>query len=105
MSQHIYKTTHQDRPIEVLIGWDRPLQGFFMMIDWLDEENDSDEYLYSNLDDLNLQNSHPKELSYFLERLSVLGVVVPQKMLQEVLKDQRENAGNRTERYEEEGEN
>jgi hypothetical protein len=95
MSQHIYKTEYQGRPIEVQIGWDRPLQGFYMVIDWLDADDNEDEYLYSNLDDLTLPSTHPNELSCFLAQLSRLGIVVPQKMLQAVISDQQENAGNK----------
>jgi hypothetical protein len=87
---------HDGRPIQVLMGWDRPLRGFFLVVERLDalSENES-QYLYSNLDDMTLDCALPKELNHFLIRLASLRIVLPQNMLQAVLADQRENAGNK----------
>ena len=100
MSQHIFTTAHKGRPIEIMIGWDRPLQGYFMVIEYTDGADDDDNpYLYSNLNDADLPSSHPKELSEFLARLKSLALAVPQKMLQEVLEDGRANVGNKQVHY------
>ncbi len=46
MSQYIFEAhTKNGNKVEVLLGWDNPLEYFFMVID----SDDSDEPLYSNL--------------------------------------------------------
>ena len=102
MSRHFYKTTHEARPIEVLIGWDRPLQGFFMVIQWLDvadEDDDESEIVYSNLNDASLQPAWPSTLTPFIRQLETLNIAVPQKMLQSVLTDGESNVGNNDVHY------
>lgn len=95
MSQHIYKTVHSGRPVQVLMGWDRPLQGFFLVIEYLDKALYENNYLYSNIDDMSLDCALPKALRPFLDRLATFGISVPQPMLQQVLADQAANAGNK----------
>jgi hypothetical protein len=34
MSQHLYRTTREGQPISVLLGWDRPIGHYFMVIEW-----------------------------------------------------------------------
>lgn len=89
MSQHEYISTYQGRPVRVLMGWDRPLQGFFMVID--ETQNLSDEYVYSNLEE---EVPHPKSLEPFIQKLQELGIPVPEKMLQAVEEDGEKNEGN-----------
>lgn len=92
MSQHLFETTMQGKPITILMGWDRPLQGFFMVIDY--NHIDLDEPLWSNL---NQTESHPKTLDQFIQVLNdfKFDSSVPQQMFDAVLQDQRENCGNK----------
>lgn len=100
MSQHYFNTQHQGRPIRVLLGWDRPLQGFFMVIERMDAKDDESDYLYSNLTDEDLPVSQPQEIAPYLQRLEEFGIVIPQKMLPEVLSDREQNVGNKVVHHE-----
>lgn len=97
MSQHVFESQHQGKQISILMGWDRPLQGFFMVI----EVNDSEDYLYTNLDDPKLAPFHglPASLDHFIEKLGELGLAIPARMMQEIQDDAFANAGNRYVRY------
>ncbi len=102
MSQHHYACTWQGRPISIMMGWDRPLQGFFMVIEFddaggQDEENEEAWLLYSNLNDpvLAPTSGMASSCEYFQEKLSALGVRVPAQMIEAVDQDGKTNAGNR----------
>jgi len=109
MSQHTYLTTQGDKPVEILMGWDRPLQGFFMVVEAVapnatdvDEQDDDDDGLvYSNLLDGTLcaQGGLSRELGYFKAKLVELKLTVPDRMLEEIEADARANVGNRCVRY------
>ncbi len=96
MSQHYYVTTHQGRPVRVLMGWDRPLQGYFMVIANMDATADEPEFLYSNLDDTDLPKAQPDNLDPFLERLRTFGIELPHSMISIAFLDGEFNTGNRS---------
>lgn len=100
MSQHYFKTTYQGEPVTILMGWDRPLQGFFMVIEKPQRKDDDERYLYSNL---NEEDSHPKSLKPFLDVLRVFQIVLPGEMIHEVLEDKMINCGNKTVEHQAEG--
>ncbi len=91
MSQHIYFTSHNNELTSVLMGWDKPLQGFFMVIDKPDLG--LDEPFWSNLID-HIPN-YPKTLDSFLKVLSKFKISVPKQMIEEVLADGEQNFGNK----------
>jgi hypothetical protein len=99
MSQHLYATTHESQPVTILMGWDRPLQGYFMLIERTDTK-DAD-YLYSNLGDPDLLHCMglPNTVHHFLDVLENLGLSVPATMLVEIGLDAANNVGNRFVRY------
>ena len=93
MSQHRFQTEDREgRPIEVLMGWDRPLQGFFLVI-----QRPNDDIVYSNLVDgaLDRWNGLPPTLDHFVDELRRRQIQVPQRMLNEIRLDGERNAGNR----------
>lgn len=91
MSQHVFETIKDGREITVLMGWDRPLQGFFLVIDYVD--SDGDEPLWSNL--THHDPPHPKSLDSFLAVLKEFEITIPKSMIAELLQDQVKNAGNK----------
>ena len=95
MSQHFFKTNYKDRPVIVVMGWDKPLQGFFMFIEYCD--NNDDDYVYSNLADnaLKTYNGLPPTIQHFIFVLSKLRLTVPEKMISEVCSDGSNNVGNK----------
>lgn len=110
MSQHYFNTTHEGQPVQVLLGWDRPLGNFFLVIEKLsegqtaeeesDDEDEDDGYLYSNLND---ENSFGHDLDYYKAKLKELGITVPETMFEQILTDQACNVGNRHVLYEADG--
>ncbi len=99
MSQHIIHHQYQGETIIITLGWDRPLQGFFMVICALKRSGQG--YLYSNLDDPNLIscNGLPSSLDYFLKKLAALGLTIPPSMIESVQLDGILNMGNRVVYY------
>ena len=95
MSQHYFETQHEGKPVTVVMGWDRPLQGFFMVIEKASDTED--EYLYSNLDDEALFPfmGLPPTLEHFLATLKTFGLSVPPTMIEEIQADAYNNVGNR----------
>lgn len=100
MSQHYFATTYQVRPITVLMGWDRPLGCFFLVIEFNGDDqsvesgcaDEEDGLLYSNLND---RDAWRKPLSYYRDKLAQFGISVPESMFSESLRDEAFDVGNR----------
>ncbi len=105
MSQHYFETKHREMPVTILMGWDRPLQGFFMVIESDRAGADDDDYIYSNLTDRELRSVRglPDSLDHFLAKLAEFGLSVPQQMLREIRADAAADVGNRQVWYAAEG--
>ncbi|WP_234498178.1 hypothetical protein [Vibrio maritimus] len=83
MSQH----TFEYGQYAILCGWDRPLQGYFLVI----EDKDQDDPIYSNLDE---PNPHPNVFDPFEAVLKRFGIVLPDDMLSALYMDKIKNIGN-----------
>jgi hypothetical protein len=92
MSQHYFNTVHQGEPVTVVLGWDRPLGHFFMVVERREPAPDQDDYLYINLDE---PGAFDLGLDHFKAKLSELGIEVPQTMFEQVAIDGEMRAGNR----------
>lgn len=90
MSRHYFKTEYQGKDITVLMGYDRLLGGFFMVIE--DAGQDDDEYIYSNLYE---EITHPQSLEPYRAKLEQLGIFVPVEMLMEIEADGAALMGNK----------
>lgn len=95
MSQHFVKFFHTQSSclVRVQLGWDRPLQGFYMVVDKEREGiDDGDESIvYSNLDDV----GHPSDLAHFKVIASQLSLQVPDVMWRAAYLDSQHNAVNK----------
>ena len=102
MSQHLFRTTHQHRPVLITMGWDRPLQYVFLTVKRLDPAEDSREsdYLYTNLDD---ETTEPSSLEYYCAQLTRLGLEIPPSMRHAVADDEAQNVGNKQVEYHADG--
>ena len=89
MSQHHFYTLHQHEKTHILMGYDRPLQGFFLVIE---KTSDGDYPFWSNLDQ---PVSHPKQLGPFLDILHGLNIQLPDQMIAEIIQDAKDNIGNK----------
>jgi hypothetical protein len=93
MSQHVFNAMLNGEKIEVLAGWDRPLQGFFLVIQRIDPgDRPIGPYLFSNLD---MGEPHPKSFDHFRNVLDEFGIRVPQEMVDEIIRDGAVNKGNK----------
>lgn len=92
MSQHYFHTAHAGDRITVLLGWDRPLGHFFMVIERPDPQPGQDDYLYLNLDE---PDAFALDLDFFKARLDELGIQVPDSMFEQVRLDEQMRVGNR----------
>lgn len=101
MSQHVFISEHEGKPVSILMGWDRPLQGYFMVI----EVDGSEDYLYENTNDVDLLPFYglPDTLDHFIAKLGELGLAIPALMVQEIQNDARANVGNRYVKYKKDG--
>lgn len=103
MSRHYFGTFHKGSPITVVLGWDRPMDYFFLVIE--EQINSADnpmtlDHLYSNL-----QESDPfnHELDYYREVLRNFQIGVPESMFIEVERDREKNTGNRVVKHQTDG--
>lgn len=89
MSQHFCDSQFQGQPVVVILGWDRPLACFFMVVEKEGEEDEG--IVYSNL---NEKDAFKKPLGYFKKKLDDLGIKVPHSMFRQAELD-RDNGWNR----------
>ena len=79
------------------MGFDRPCDGFFMMIDYLEElEEDDDSYIYSNMWE---KIPHPPSLTRYINKLAELDISIPAEMIQEIEQDGEIKMGNKCVRH------
>lgn len=101
MSRHTVLVSYKGVPAQVVLGWDRPLQGFhaglyyregFPVVDEGSEDEES-EVIWSNLY-MPPAQAHPQDLTGFIEALKEFGVVLPESVVRAVLDDKVVNRGN-----------
>lgn len=90
MTQRTLKTAICNREVNVQMGWDVPLQYFYMVIDFVDSEDD--EPLYSNL--LDAEAGFAGELKYFAKKARSFGIEIPSTMFARLQTDEALNLGN-----------
>lgn len=91
MTQRALKTAIGDRTVKVLMGWDKPLQYHFMVIEYLAGD---EELLYSNLDDD--AGGLVGRIAYFAKKARTFGIGLPPAMLAKLQADEALNMGNAT---------
>ena len=92
MSRHHLRTTRGAGPVLVVMGYDRPLNEFFLQL-WDDgPEADADEPTYSSLDE---PAADWRDIATVVRRLEELDVAVPRSMFDAVVADSVHRAGNR----------
>ena len=96
MSQHITPVVHNGKNAEVLVGWDAPLQRFFLVVEdmdfkYTDDDEEDSEIIYSNLLDKNLPtfSINYQDLGYFKRILENLKIQIPEEIWQKVLEDRK----------------
>lgn len=104
MSQHIFTATIKERyPLagqtaNVLCGWDRPLQYYFLLVEV--GEGEAERTIYDSLTepDLGLYSTAEVEL-----RAAAVGIELPGGLLPMLLEECQQNAGNKRVRWTEQG--
>lgn len=106
MSRHYFDTSHKGFPVTVILGWDRPLNYFFLVIEKPAELIDDtmqvkdDDFLYSNLHEI---DPFGHGLDYYRGVLRHFQIVVPESMFIEVQHDAARNIGNRMVKHQADG--
>lgn len=106
MSRHYFDTFHKGYPITVLLGWDRPMDYFFLVVEKPTELIDdtmkveSDDFLYSNLHESDPFNHG---LDYYREVLRHFQIGVPESMFIQVQRDRESYTGNRVAKHRTDG--
>jgi len=106
MSRHYFDTFHKGFSVTVLLGWDRPMNYFFLVIEKPTELIDdtmkveSDDFLYSNLHESDPFNH---DLDYYREVLRHFQILVPESLFIEVQHDAVRNVGNRVVKHQADG--
>jgi hypothetical protein len=90
MSEHFFETTTADGiAVTVFLGYDRPLDHVFMLI-----EDPNGKMLYSNLTDPHA-GTVQCEVDYYRPILASFGITLPEGIFREVEQDQIDRVGNR----------
>ena len=106
MSRHYFDTVHKGFPITVILGWDRPMDYFFLVIEKPAELIDdtmkveSDDFLYSNLHEI---DPFSLGLDYYRKVLRYFHILVPESMFIQVQRDYERYTGNRVARHQSDG--
>lgn len=98
MSKHIFRTQLESQPIEIQMGWDKPMQWYYLVISPICNDGRLCDPIYSNLDE-----EHPEKLPlrYFWELLQKFGIIPlpPDKMFDAILQDGLSNTANQRTEY------
>ena len=92
MSRHHLRTARGASPVLVVVGYDRPLNEFFLQLWDVGPEAEADEPAYSSLDE---PAADWRDIATVVRRLEDLDVAVPRSMIDAVVADSVRRAGNR----------
>ena len=81
---------HHDETYSVLTGFDRPMQGFFLVIYPSGDDGTKHDPLWSNLDHV---PAHPETFAHFAPVLERFNLRLPPDLIERVQRDQREQRG------------
>lgn len=90
MTRHYFDTHYAKQLVRVTLGYDRPLNSFFMQVQRLG--NTDDPFIYSSAGDPEALQHDPDD---FAAKLVKLGISVPSSLFEEVWTDGAERRGNR----------
>lgn len=96
MSRHTFNTQIGDKPVQLVMGWDRPLSQFFYHVHDLSAGPNDDDLIATSW---TMSPSEQREFAPMLAKVKELGIVPPQRMVDEVQADKVNNVGNRMETY------
>jgi len=83
MSKHLFYTVYKRTPAYVLLGWDKLMQGYFMVIDYLNTHKSSPLFSHTFL-----KEPYPNSIDYFLHVLEKeMALSVPDEMIIEIIQD------------------
>lgn len=98
MTQHIFESCVDNKPVSVMCGWDRRMNGFFLDItDWNDDENVV--YCSSNDEAFSRSMGFSESFVPFENVMAGLGLAYPPTLAQAVGEDKQNNTGNAITRY------
>lgn len=94
MSQHTFTSpaerNNTGKPLQILCGWDRPLQYQHLTIETQADKPADEVIVYCNL-----LESAPLEVEDVQDRLQSFGITPPEGLLAELFQDEVQNVGNK----------
>ena len=78
MRHVIYNTLYQNSPVEVKIGWDAGVNGYYLLVARLADSPDLDNIVYSHLFE---SDPYSLSLDYFLFVLAGLDIQLPHELI------------------------
>lgn len=112
MSQRTFNTVWRGRVVHILMGWDRPLQRFFLVIQGdnglLCEQDLSSDFPGLVIDDFlaeedlvysNLSETNDSSLGYFQALLAHLEIDSPDSLEDDLIEDMNQDRGNHLHDY------
>jgi hypothetical protein len=98
MSIHILNVVVGSQLLQVQIGWDSPMQWFYLVVSPIDSEGYLDDPIYSNLDEVDPKSN---TLEYYISVCDQLNLVLPDEMIAGVKEDRKSGVMGRTINYSE----
>lgn len=82
---------HHTHDKSLLLGWDRPLQGYYLVIyPKHDPKGEHPDHLWANLD---FETPHPEDFAVFERALELFDVELPEEVYCELDRQKREGRG------------
>lgn len=88
MSRYTYNTVANGKKVQAVAGWDRMLGYFTYQV----QDLESGDMICTNLA---AQNAFSDDIEDAVAAFAEVGVTLPEKMLEQLVDDQQNNAGNR----------
>lgn len=94
MSQHFLRTKNDEQVLIATIGWDTPLNYYFLLIQ--NEGDKSDSFLFDNLSkDINYNRS----LDFYIDVLTKFGFTIPDQLVNSLINDKINKVQNHSKKW------
>jgi hypothetical protein len=92
VSRHYFDCEHLGQPLRITLGYDPPLNEYFLQVQSLKCEQQDPTFLYASVDD---PKALVNDLEYFHEQLAALGLSAPESLFEAVELDAARRVGNK----------
>ncbi len=86
MSQHFLYADLDGQQVEIQMGWDTPMDWYYLLISPVLDNEVIDDPIYSNLDE---PNANSNDLSFYVGVCRKMGIDIPIEMVEGIEEDRR----------------